>query len=90
MEERLLLPRSSYFGLSTASTADMWEDKDIPLIEKLSKQWQISCTDIRKNPRPYLTIPIVAALVGYITNYVGVKMLFYPIKWTGIPINGHS
>ena len=34
----------------------------------------------------YISIPIIAALVGYVTNYVGVNMLFYPIKWRGIPI----
>ena len=28
----------------------------------------------------------MAGLVGYITNYIGIKMLFYPIKWTGIPL----
>ena len=25
-------------------------------------------------------------VVGYVTNYVGVSMLFYPIAWTGIPV----
>ena len=29
------------------------------------------------------SIPIVAAAVGYITNYVGVSMLFYPIEYRG-------
>jgi uncharacterized membrane protein YheB (UPF0754 family) len=41
---------------------------------------------MKKKPWTYISIPIVAALVGYLTNYVGVKMLFYPIKWRGIPI----
>ena len=27
-----------------------------------------------------------AAIIGYITNWIGVKMLFYPIKWTGLHI----
>ena len=29
-------------------------------------------------------------MVGYITNYVGVKMLFYPVNWTGIPLSRWS
>ena len=60
----------------------------IPPVEKrksLGARWKIACEDMKKNPWSYISIPIVAALVGYITNYVGVKMLFYPIKWRGIP-----
>jgi len=52
----------------------------------LGQQWRASLLDMRVRPWQYLSIPIVAACVGYITNYVGVKMLFYPIDWTGIPI----
>lgn len=39
-----------------------------------------------RNPFAYCTIPVVAALVGYGTNWVGVKMIFYPIRFWGIPI----
>lgn len=53
--------------------------------KSLSKRWSLGVADIKKNPLSYISIPIVAALVGYITNYVGVKMLFYPIQWRGIP-----
>ena len=48
-------------------------------------RWELAVEDMKLNPWSYISIPIVAALVGYITNYVGVKMLFYPIKWRGIP-----
>lgn len=48
-------------------------------------RWNRALEDMKRNPWSYITIPIVAAMVGYITNYVGVKMLFYPIKWRGIP-----
>jgi len=33
-----------------------------------------------------MTIPVVAALVGYGTNWVGVKMIFYPIKFWGVDV----
>jgi uncharacterized membrane protein YheB (UPF0754 family) len=52
----------------------------------MSDQWKLSVQDLKQRPWKYLSIPIVAAAVGYITNWVGVKMLFYPIVWTGIPI----
>lgn len=42
--------------------------------------------EFRRNPWTFLTIPVVAALVGWLTNWVGVKMLFYPIEWRGIPL----
>jgi len=40
----------------------------------------------KARPRTYLIIPCVAALVGWFTNYLAVKMIFYPIKFWGIPI----
>jgi uncharacterized membrane protein YheB (UPF0754 family) len=33
---------------------------------------------------PYLTIPIISALVGWITNIVAINMTFYPINYYGI------
>ena len=56
------------------------------LLQQLKYNWKNSCEDFRKKPLSYIMIPIVAACVGYITNYVGVQMLFYPIEWTGIPV----
>ena len=53
---------------------------------KQESQFAKSMKEMRQNPRPFIMIPIVAACVGYITNLVGVKMLFYPVRWTGIPL----
>lgn len=52
----------------------------------VGRQWRSSVRDFRSNPVQYLSIPVVAALVGYVTNYIGVWMLFYPIQWKGIPL----
>jgi hypothetical protein len=38
---------------------------------------------IRNRPIEYATIPCVAAFVGIMTNWMGVKMLFYPIEYFG-------
>jgi uncharacterized membrane protein YheB (UPF0754 family) len=39
---------------------------------------------IRARPIEYATIPCTAAFVGITTNWMGVKMLFYPIEYFGI------
>lgn len=51
---------------------------------QLSTQFNLSLADAKLHPFKYLSIPIAAALIGYITNYIGVKMLFYPIKMRGL------
>lgn len=33
---------------------------------------------------PYLSIPIVSAMVGWITNIVAINMTFYPINYVGV------
>ena len=33
----------------------------------------------------YISIPVAAALVGWFTKIVAVKMIFYPIEFKGIP-----
>lgn len=39
---------------------------------------------ISSRPIEYASIPCVAAFVGISTNFLGVKMLFYPIEYLGI------
>ena len=48
-------------------------------ITTLRDIWNQLC----KTPLQYATIPAVAAFLGLYTNYAGVKMLFYPIEYTG-------
>ncbi|MFB6350777.1 MAG: hypothetical protein ABEK29_03175, partial [Bradymonadaceae bacterium] len=33
----------------------------------------------------YLTIPFLAALVGWATNVIALKMTFYPLEFVGLP-----
>ena len=40
----------------------------------------------RKRPGTYLLIPCIAACVGWITNYMAVQMIFYPIQYRGISL----
>ena len=54
--------------------------------DDISRRWEAGCRDFREKPWTYLTIPVVAGLVGYVTNWLGVKMLFYPVEWKGVPI----
>ena len=38
------------------------------------------------NRRGILLIPVVAAFVGWVTNWLAVKMIFYPIAFFGVPM----
>ena len=33
----------------------------------------------------YLSIPVIAALIGWITNWLAIKLTFYPLNFIGIP-----
>ena len=41
-------------------------------------------TRIQENPI-VLLIPLISALVGWFTNVVAIKMMFYPVEFVGIP-----
>ncbi|VEU39138.1 unnamed protein product [Pseudo-nitzschia multistriata] len=40
----------------------------------------------RARPGTYLMIPVIAGFVGWLTNYLAVQMIFYPVQFKGIPI----
>lgn len=42
-------------------------------------------TTFMSNWKAYGAIPLVAGFVGWLTNYLAVQMIFFPIKWRGIP-----
>lgn len=80
------LSRGPTFNLAS-NILDLTTDKDRSGIVSYLKKRRIDiASEFKANPWTYLSIPVVAALVGYITNYVGVKMLFYPTQWRGIPL----
>lgn len=35
-----------------------------------------------------LSIPVIAGLIGLVTNFAGIKLLFYPVRFVGITIPG--
>ena len=35
-----------------------------------------------------LLIPLISGVIGYVTNYVGIKLLFYPIDFVGFRVPG--
>ena len=65
--------------LLTTTTAD--DDTPLPLTAV-----QRALVKFKARPSTYLIIPVVAALVGWITNWLAVQMIFYPIKFRGIPL----
>eukprot|EP00571_Detonula_confervacea_P004746 CAMPEP_0172313418 /NCGR_PEP_ID=MMETSP1058-20130122/20159_1 /TAXON_ID=83371 /ORGANISM="Detonula confervacea, Strain CCMP 353" /LENGTH=479 /DNA_ID=CAMNT_0013027063 /DNA_START=188 /DNA_END=1626 /DNA_ORIENTATION=- len=40
----------------------------------------------KSRPKAYLLIPVIAAFVGWFTNYLAVQMIFYPVQFRGIPL----
>lgn len=40
----------------------------------------------KSRPKSYLLIPVVAAFVGWFTNYLAVQMIFYPVQYKGFSI----
>lgn len=40
----------------------------------------------KSKPGTYMLIPLIAAIVGWFTNWLAVQMIFYPVKFKGIPI----
>jgi hypothetical protein len=55
------------------------EERRINVFQKAKRKFQA-------RPGTYLTIPVIAALVGWLTNYLAVQMIFYPIQYWGIPL----
>ena len=78
------------FTIKHMETQETEEQGEVPakktFWERIREKWAASCEDMKRRPWTYISIPIVAGLVGYITNYIGIKMLFYPINWRGIPL----
>jgi hypothetical protein len=81
-----MIPSPSRHGKQIQSTSAYKHDENRSVLSKLVQQFQNSFEEAKNNPFKYLSIPLSAAIIGYITNWVGVKMLFYPISWKGIPI----
>lgn len=50
--------------------------------------WANIWADVQANYLVYGSIPIIAAILGYITKIAAVKMMFYPMKFVGIPPKG--
>jgi hypothetical protein len=63
-----------------------WKETMNAIQLNCTKQFLWSLQDMKVNPVQYLSIPVSAAIIGYITNWLGVKMIFYPIQWRGLPI----
>ena len=54
-------------------------DRQLNIFQKAKRKFQ-------DRPGTYLLIPVIAALVGWLTNYLAVQMIFYPIQYKGINI----
>ena len=65
-------------ALTTTSSPDDGELK-IGIFERAKQKFAA-------RPGTYLMIPVIAAVVGWFTNYLAVQMIFYPVEFGGIPL----
>ncbi|ARB44320.1 hypothetical protein [Alloalcanivorax xenomutans] len=47
--------------------------------------WPLILADVRANWILYLSMPVVAALIGYVTKLVAIRMMFQPLEFVGKP-----
>mmetsp|Transcript_11941 Transcript_11941/g.24054 ORF Transcript_11941/g.24054 Transcript_11941/m.24054 type:complete len:533 (-) Transcript_11941:145-1743(-) len=79
--------RARCVRLSSAKGAE--NEDDVSKSKKkigISKHIQSAVKKFKARPGTYLLIPIIAAFVGWFTNYLAVQMIFYPVEFRGIPI----
>lgn len=57
-----------------------------PLVITTLSLLQRAVAKYQSRPGTYLLIPVVAAGVGWLTNWLAVQMIFYPIQYWGLPI----
>lgn len=70
--------------LKSTKEGDMGDDTKGKI--GISKHFQLAAKKFKARPTAYLLIPVIAAFVGWFTNYLAVQMIFYPIEFRGIPI----
>jgi hypothetical protein len=51
-----------------------------------TSRWRHIWKQVSSRPIEFISIPCVAAFVGVIGNWMGVKMLFYPIQYVGLDL----
>lgn len=53
---------------------------------KITRSIRMAVKKFKNRPGTYMLIPLVAAVVGWFTNWLAVQMLFYPIQYRGLPL----
>mmetsp|Transcript_11578 Transcript_11578/g.20917 ORF Transcript_11578/g.20917 Transcript_11578/m.20917 type:complete len:572 (-) Transcript_11578:317-2032(-) len=56
------------------------------LFLSISNRWAVGWQSLRQDPWTYALIPVSAAFVGWFTNWLAVKMIFYPLEFRGVPL----
>ena len=69
----------SHYATSTRIASTSTNSQKVTSPKSIKEIWEA----LKKTPLQYATIPAVAAFLGLSTNWMGVKMLFYPIEYTG-------
>ena len=68
---------------SLATTSKPLEDGDEAAKANI---FRTAVAKFKARPGTYLLIPVIAGFVGWLTNYLAVQMIFYPVHFKGIPL----
>ena len=71
--------------VSASGTFEVLSAPFIKLHASLRKAFLRALEKFNADRRGMLLIPLVAAFVGWFTNWLAVQMIFYPVKFFGIP-----
>jgi uncharacterized membrane protein YheB (UPF0754 family) len=77
---------SSLHRLTTTAGENDMSEKEENAKKTTVGPFKRAAAKFRARPGTYLLIPCIAALVGWFTNWLAVQMIFYPIKFRGIPL----
>mmetsp|Transcript_5448 Transcript_5448/g.10520 ORF Transcript_5448/g.10520 Transcript_5448/m.10520 type:complete len:575 (-) Transcript_5448:1146-2870(-) len=93
---QIALRRRRHWPTSTYSSLRHTAIESVPFVRNIHKRnistgsfgqfrrkaWQ----EITNRPIEFFSVPCVAAFVGILTNWMGVKMLFYPVEYQGLEL----
>jgi len=85
--QRYLNTSRSRTAIVVTTTIDDYDgESELRKRDKFKQPLRKAIQKFQARPVTYLLIPCVAALVGWFTNWLAVQMIFYPVKFRGIPI----
>eukprot|EP00537_Pseudo-nitzschia_pungens_P006136 CAMPEP_0172369124 /NCGR_PEP_ID=MMETSP1060-20121228/31086_1 /TAXON_ID=37318 /ORGANISM="Pseudo-nitzschia pungens, Strain cf. cingulata" /LENGTH=589 /DNA_ID=CAMNT_0013093937 /DNA_START=184 /DNA_END=1953 /DNA_ORIENTATION=+ len=78
--------RAGRISTTSLTTTVATGEQQEPTPEQSQNIFTKAAAKFKARPGTYLMIPVIAGFVGWLTNYLAVQMIFYPVQFRGIPI----